>query len=372
LQWSESENIVWKTPIHDAGWSSPVIWGRQIWLTTARPDGRELFAVCLDRATGKILHDVKVFAVAQPEAISGANTYASPTPLIEAGRVFVHFGTYGTACLDTQTGAVLWRRDDIHCDHHVGPGSSLASAGNLLVFHMDGTDEQYVIALDKATGKTVWKTPRSADFTGLHPQIRKAFSTPAVAVVGDHEELVCTGGFAVMGYEARTGRELWKARFVGWSTAVRPVCGQGLAFIGTDCERPQLWAVRLGGQGDVTDTRVVWKLTRHMPETVSPLLADGLLYVITDQGQDSCIAAATGNVVWEQKLPGTYGASPVLVAGGILFCGRNGGTTVVAPGREYKQIAVNTLDGTIMASPAVADNALFIRTKTDLYRIGKR
>ena len=175
LQWSETNHIAWKTPIHDAGWSSPVIWNKQVWVTTARADGEEMFAVCLDRDTGQLSHDVKVFDVEKVGYVNPANSYASPTSVIEAGRLYVHFGTYGTACLDTETGKIQWSRRDLNCDHEMGPGSSLASVGNLLVFDVDGRDNQYVVALDKRTGRTVWKTPRSVDFSGLSPNRRKAY-----------------------------------------------------------------------------------------------------------------------------------------------------------------------------------------------------
>jgi outer membrane protein assembly factor BamB len=372
LHWSESNNIAWKTAIHDDGWSSPVIWGRQIWVTTARADGSELFAICIDRDRGQVLQNVKVFEVEKTQSINLVNTYASPTPVIEAGRVFVHFGTYGTACLDTRTAKVLWARRDLNCDHQMGPGSSPISAGKLLIFEVDGMDVQYVIALDKATGKTVWKTPRSTDFTGITPDRRKAFSTPTLVEATGHLQLVCSGAQSAMSYDARTGEELWKVRYKGWSVVMRPVCRRGMVFLGTDYEHPQLWAVRLDGRGDVTDTHVVWKVSQRMPATPSALVVDDLLYVVNDAGIVSCLEAQTGQSIWEQRLDGVFAASPLAGDGRIYFFGRNGTTTVMAPGREASILAVNKLEGIVMASPAVAENALFIRTKTHLYRIGQK
>ncbi|MGA2540104.1 MAG: PQQ-binding-like beta-propeller repeat protein [Verrucomicrobiota bacterium] len=370
LEWSETNNISWKTPIHDSGWSSPVIWNTQVWLTTARADGLEMFAVCIDRDQGQVLHDVKVFDSEKVDSINPGNTYASPTSVIETGRLYVHFGTYGTACLDTETGKVLWSRRDLNCDHEVGPGSSLASVGNLLVFHVDGRDQQYVIALDKTNGKTVWKTPRSIDFAEIGPNFRKAFSTAALVEAAGHLQLVCPGAQGVMAYDARTGEELWKVRYKGWSVVLRPVCGQGMAFLGTDFDHPQLWAVRLDGHGDVTDTHVAWKISERMPATPSPLLVDDLLYVVNDGGIASCLEAQTGRSIWEQRLDGGFNASPLYGAGRIYFFGRDGTTSVLAPGREPRMLAVNKLEGVVMACPAVTDNSLFVRTKTHLYRIG--
>ena len=133
LTWSENREIVWKTAIHDHGWSSPVICGKQVWMTAATGDGHRLFAVCVDRETGKIVHDVHVFDVERPQPISAENTYATPTPVIEPGRVYVHFGTYGTACLDSATGSIVWTRRDLNCDHEsgAGPCSSPFLLGNL-------------------------------------------------------------------------------------------------------------------------------------------------------------------------------------------------------------------------------------------------
>jgi len=372
LEWRETQNVAWKTPIHDSGWSSPVVWGDQVWMTTALASGRELFAVCVDRASGKVLHDIKVFDIAAPEKINGSNTYASCTPLIEAGRLYVHFGTYGTACLDTADGKILWQRTDIHCDHKEGPGSSLAAVGNLLVFDMDGQDQQYVIALDKATGKTVWQTPRSIDYAPFRIDFRKAYSTPAVVDVAGRTQLVCTGAQGIMGYDALTGKEIWKVRFKGFSQAVRPICWHGLAFFCTDVTTPELWAVRLDGQGEVTRTHIAWKNAQRMPAMASPVLVDDLLYVVNDAGIVSAMDPATGQVLWHEKIRGTFAAAPLYAAGRLYFFGRNGVTTVLAPGREYRVLAVNELPATVLASPAVADNALFLRTKTDLYRIGAK
>jgi outer membrane protein assembly factor BamB len=369
-KWSETENIIWKTAVHGVGWSSPVIWGKQIWLTTAQPDGHQLFAVCIDRETGKVLQDIKVFEVEKPARLPPDNSYASPTGVIEAGRVFVHYGTYGTACLDTASGQVLWSRRDIKCDHQVGAGASLAGAGDLLFLSNDGLDQQYVMALDKASGQTVWKTARSTDFAGMAPEDRKAFATPAIVEAAGGRQVVSTGAHAVMGYDAATGRELWKVRFKGYSIVPSPVCGLGMAFVSTGFDPTQIWAVRLGGQGDVTDTHVAWRVTSHTPTISSPVLVEDCLYFVNDVGVISCIEAQTGQVVWDERVAGNCSASPLYAEGRIYFCARNGATVVLTPGRTCRILGTNQLDGMVMASPAVADNAIFLRSKTDLYRIG--
>jgi outer membrane protein assembly factor BamB len=373
LEWSETKNVAWKTPLHDRGWSSPVIWQDQIWLTTATPDGHRLYAVCVDRATGRIVHDVQVFETAEPEHIAEVNSYASPTPAIEAGRVYVHFGTYGTACLDTQTGRVLWTRRDLKCDHHEGPGSSPILFENLLIVHVDGRDTQYIVALEKETGRTAWKTDRSIDYSQIHFNTRKAFCTPSVVDAGGRLQLISPAAKAVFGYDPRTGRELWKVRYNGWSMVARPLAGQGLVFVSTDYERPELWAIRPDGQGDVTDSHVAWTIKRGMPSKPSSLLIGDLLYIGNDEGIVHCVEAKTGDVVWKDRLRGTYAVSPLAAGGRIYFFNQDSVTTVLEPGRQFKVLAVNELSGEqLMASPAVAGKALFVRTRTRLYRIEQR
>lgn len=372
LKWSETENVTWKTPIHDRGWSSPVVWGDQVWMTTATEDGKQLFAVCVGRHSGKIVHDVKVLEVDKPERIARINSYASPTPVIEAGRVYVHYGTYGTACLDTKTGEPLWARRDLNCDHHMGPGSSPILFGKLLIFHVDGMDVQYVVALDKTTGKTVWKTNRSIDYSRVLRFCRKAFCTPTVIESGGRLQMISPGAKAVMGYDPNTGEELWKIRYNGWSMVPRPLFGHGLAFIVTDYDFPELWAVRPDGRGDVTGSHVAWKIRRGMPAMPSLLLVGELLYMVNDDGVASCVEAKTGRIIWKERIGGNYSASPLYVEGRIYFFSRQPVATVIAPGREYKLLALNELDELMLASPAVAGKAFFLRTQHHLYRIEKR
>ncbi len=371
VSWSGTRNIVWKTAIHDFGWSSPVIWGNQIWLTTATASGRQMFVVCVDRTSGKIVHDIKVFDTEAPEHIAASNSYASPTPVIEAGRLYAHYGTYGIACLNTETGKILWSRRDLNCDHHEGPGSSPIVWGDLLIVHVDGRDVQYVIAMDKNTGKTAWKTNRSIDYSQYHINSRKAFCTPTVIDVDGHEELISPGAKAVMGYDPATGRELWKVRYNGWSMTPRPIFGHGLAFIVNDYEKPELWAIKPGGSGDVTASHVAWKMTKGAPSRPSLLLIGDLLFMVSSDGMAGCVEAKTGQLVWKQRLPGGYSASPIYADGRIYFFNHDAVATVIQPAREYMLLATNEFEEReeMMASPAVAGKALFVRTKGNLYRI---
>ena len=369
LTWSETNHVVWKTPIHDLGWSSPVVWDNQIWITTATENGRQMFAVCVDAETGRIVHDVKVFETEELEHVAAVNSYASPTPAIAAGRVYVHYGTYGTAALDTRTGKILWARRDLKCDHHEGPGSSLLLDKDLLYFNVDGRDVQYVIALELATGKTVWKSNRSVDYSVFTSNQRKAFCTPILLETGGRRQLFSPGAKAMIAYDPKSGEELWKACYTGWSMVPRPLFSQGLLYVITDYERPELWAMRPDGHGDVTETHVAWKVTKDMPATASLLLVGDLLYMVNDQGYALCLEARTGNQVWRERLKGKHSASPIYGAGRIYFFSEKNLTTVIEPGREFKVLAENQLDERVMATPAVVREAFILRTKTHLYRL---
>jgi outer membrane protein assembly factor BamB len=338
-------------------------------MTTATEDGKQMFGICVDRESGKVVRDVKVFDVEAPQPIHTLNSYASPTPVIEAGRVYLHFGSYGTACLDTKSGATLWSRRDLPCDHFRGPGSSPILFERLLIVHYDGFDYQYVVGLDKATGKTVWKTDRSNDFGTTDGDFKKAFSTPLVIEAAGRLQLVSAGSKAAMAYDPRTGKELWQVRFEGFSSTARPLFGHGLVFINTGFSKADLLAVRPDGSGDVTASHVVWTLKKGIGSKPSPVLVGDLLYVVHDAGVASSIEAQSGNIVWTHRLSGEYSASPVAAAGAIYFFSQEGSTTVIKPSRVYEELAVNDLAGGIMASPAIAGGALFLRTRSHLYRL---
>ncbi len=370
LQWGEGKNVVWKTAVPGEGWSSPVVWGRQVWVTSATPDGKELFAVCVDRTTGRLVRKVKVFDVARPvPKLEAGSSYGSPTPAIEAGRIYVHFGTYGTACLDTADGTKLWERRDLPVDHKEGAGSSPILVGNLLIFPCDGQDVQYLIALDKKTGKTVWKTNRSADFRGTVIYQRKAYGTPLLADLAGGKQLVSVGARAAYGYDPRTGRELWKVRYRGWSNVSNPVAGHGLVYVNCGYGHLELWAVRPDGTGDLTDSHVVWKLKQGVPALSSPILVGDWLVLCSDKGVVRCLDAKTGKTLGQKRIATAVAASPVLAAGRLYFCAEDGRTTVLRPGPALETLAVNRLEGTIKASPAVVGKALIVRTESHLYRI---
>lgn len=380
-EWSETKNVIWKTPIHDRGWSSPVIFGKQVWLTSASKDGKQLFALCLDKDTGKLIRDIKLFDVAQPQYAHPFNTYASPTPVIEQGRVYITFGSPGTAAIDTKTFKVIWERRDFECNHFRGSGSSPVIFRDMLLMHFDGSDHQFVVALDKRTGKTLWRTERSIDFQDLDKNgkpaaegdLRKAFATPHVVQLNGRWEMISLGAKAAYSYDPFTGKELWRVEERGQhSASTRPVLGHGMIFYPTGFSNGQLYAVRMGGSGLITDSHVAWRVKRGASNKPSILLIDDLIYMIGDTGIATCVEAKTGEIVWQQRIGGEYSASPVYADGKIWMFSEEGKTTVIKPGRTFEKLAENNLDDGFLASPAIAGKAFYLRTRTHLYRIEKK
>jgi outer membrane protein assembly factor BamB len=374
VTWSEQDNIRWKVPIHGRAWSSPVVLGDQVWMTTATPDGKQLFAIAVAKDTGKILHDLKVFDVATPQFAHSFNTYASPTPVIETGRVYVTFGSPGTAAIETGTGKVVWTRRDLECNHFRGAGSSPVIFGNLLIMHFDGSDVQYVVALDKRTGQTVWKTPRSIDFQDLEPNgtpkadgdFRKAFATPQIVTWQGRRILISLGSKAAYAYDPLTGRELWRHEERDqFSASTRPVVGNGVVYYPTGFNTGQIVAM-------TPDGKVKWKVARGAPNKPSILLLNGLLFMVNDTGIVTCLDAGDGSEVWRSRISDSYSASPVAAEGRVYFFSEDGKATVIEAGRAFKVIAENVLDDGIMASPAIDGRALYVRTRSHLYRIERR
>jgi outer membrane protein assembly factor BamB len=374
-EWSESRGVVWKTRIHGRGWSSPVALGDQVWLTTATPDGRALSVVALDRSSGRVLHDIRLFEVARPEDTARYNSFASPTPVIEDGRVYVHFGSYGTAALDTATGNTVWTRRDLPCNHWRGPGSSPVLHGDLLIVHFDGYDLQYAIALDKRTGRTIWRSPRTHEYGTDDGDMKKAYATPVVIESGGRRQLISQAAKAVLALDPATGRELWRVRYESHSAAVRALFGGGLLYVGSGRGPSELLAIRPDGSGDVTRTHVAWRATRGIGSSPSPLLVGDLIYTVSDKGGVvTCLEAATGREVYQQRTgEPAHTASPLFADGALYFFAEDGSALVVAPGREYRELGRAQLDeGGVMATPAIAGRALFVRTESHLYRIEKR
>jgi outer membrane protein assembly factor BamB len=363
LQWGETKNVAWKVPVPGRGWSSPVVARGRVWLTTAAPVQREtsLRLMAYELETGKQALDIEVFRLRSSELQNAKNSHASPTPIVDGERVYVHFGAEGTAAVST-AGDILWKTRLGYQTQH-GNGGSPELAGDLLIVSCDGFDESFVVALDTQTGKTRWRTDRRQPYS-------QAYSTPLAIRVGDRDQVVSPGAFNAFAYDTRTGKEIWRVNYGdGFSNVPRPVYAAGLVFITTGFHQPSLLAIRPDGKGDVTRSHVAWKLSRGAPLTPSPIVAGGEIYVVTDNGIASCLDARTGTVHWQQRLGNSFSASPVLADGRLYFLDEDGRTTVIKPGTRFEVLATNTLDGATLASMAVSARSFFIRTATHLYRI---
>lgn len=328
----------------------------------------DLFAICVDRRTGKQLHYVPLLSEKEPQWVHELNSYASPTPVIESGRLYCHFGAFGTACVNTKNGAVLWTNTTLRIMHENGPGSSPILWRNFLIVHLDGSDTQSIVALDKQTGKVAWQTPRTGTMPE-NPQLKKSYATPAIVLVDGKEQVFSQGSDWLYGYDPADGRELWKLKYgnLGFSQSSRAVVGHGMMFLSTGFMRPEIHAVRYGG-GKAPEH--AWKYAKGAPTMSSPLLVGEELYFVSDSGgMLTCLDALTGHEHYRERLGGNYSSSPLHADGRIYLSNREGKTVVIEPGKQFKVLAENQLPGKIMASPVALDRSLFLRTDTALYRI---
>ncbi|HEY2911064.1 MAG TPA: PQQ-binding-like beta-propeller repeat protein [Gemmataceae bacterium] len=392
--WSETENIRWKTPIHGKGWSSPVVWGDQVWITTAdevrgsakvdtkktggaggiKVEKATYYAVCVNRKTGAIVHDIKLAEEIDPAFCHDFNSYASPTPAIEEGRVYVHFGSHGTWCIDTATGKQLWERRDFQCNHFRGPGSSPIIYKNLVVMIFDGFDYQYVVAVDKLTGKTVWKQDRNTKYSTQNGDYKKAYATAQVIEVGGQPQMVCPSSECTVAYEPMSGKELWRFYHPKKSTmnvGARTVAGNGLTYLLTG-HPAQLIALKQTASGMVSKNEISWLVEKAVPSRPSLLLLGDLLFAISDDGIFSCFDAGSGKKFFSERQNGAFSASPVAAGGLIYLPNQTGKTMVVKASKSFEPVATNALADGCMASPAVSGDAILLRTKTHLYCIGKK
>jgi len=361
LTWSETENVRWKVAIPGKGWSSPAIQGDRIWLTTATEEGKSLRAICIDADSGVLLRNVELFRLESPGNLNSKNSLASPTPVIDGDRVYLHFGAHGTACL-SQSGLMIWKtRLDYDNGQH-GPGGSPVIYDNLLIVSCDGQDVQFVVALDKLTGQVAWRRSRRGF---------QAYTTPLVVRLAEGDQVISPGALRAIAYEPRTGKEIWQVRYGdGFSNVPRPVYGNGLVYICTGFQEASLLAVRVDGRGDVTDSHVAWRLKRGVPLTSSPLIVGDELYMVSDNGIATCVDAKTGKEHWHARLGGNHSASPIHADGRIYFLNEEGESVVIAPGKAFKVLATNQLDGPTLASMAVSNGSIFVRSQTHLYRLG--
>lgn len=394
-RWTESGNVAWKTELPGRGWSSPGIAGGKIWLTTAvereataaeleqllaefTPEKRKqrqaagairLMALRVDLESGELEKQIELATLSGPDAIHSLNSYASPTPTLDGDRLFCDFGAFGTFAVDLASGEAVWKRK-LEIIHNVGPGSSPILVGSLLILVRDGVDFQYVTALDKHSGETVWKTDRPPMRAANGAQ-KKAYSTPLLIEHAGREQLVIPTSQWIVAYEPASGAEIWRVDHGnGFSLVPQPVFADGMIFAPTGFGNPQLWAVRVDGRGAVTESHVAWKATKRIPDKPSPIVTNGRVFVIEDSGIVSCFDAATGREIWVDRLAGgNYSASPILVGGRIYAASQGGKISVFSAADHFELIAENEIACEIMASPVPIEGGLLLRSKTALYRI---
>lgn len=367
LEWTNGKNVTWKISVPGLGWSSPVVVGDRVYLTTAiaRGEGLSLRAMAFDAATGKTVWDREVREVAKAPSIHNKNSHASPTPIVRDGSVFVHFGTLGMARLNAENGEIQWTCTElVYPPQHGSGGSPVLQDGKLLVV-CDGSKNPFVAAVDAETGRVAWKTPRSVE-----ARINHSFATATVAIVDGKAQLLAPGPDHLAAYDVSNGQELWKVKAVGWSVVPQPTLAHGLVIYNHDYDHPELLAVKLGGHGDVTDSHIAWRVKRGAPSTPSPLLVDDELYFVSDNGVASCVDARTGQLNWMERLGGNFSASPVFANARVLFLNESGVATWVKTGKDFVNLGINEVPGRTLATPAFADGAMYLRTDEALYKVG--
>ena len=378
--WSEEKNIAWKTKIDGKAWSSPVVWDDQIWITNSSADGKLMEGICINKKDGKIKYRLSLFSNETVEPLgNNVNSYGSPSPVIEKDAVYIHFGSYGTTAIDTNSGKEIWKRRDLECRHFRGPGSSPIIFQDMLILTMDGVDFQYVIALDKKTGKTKWKTERSTKWDDVEPDgkirgdgdLRKAYTTPTFMKVSGKTIMISPGAKSCFAYNPINGKELWNITYSGYSNASRTVIYKDNAIINSGYGKPHLISVKIdpSAAGDISGTHINWDIFKRVPKRSSPIIVGDQLYMTTDEGILTCLDAKTGESNWSDRMPGHYSASPIFADGKLYFFSEMGHCYVIAPGGDYNLISKNKLDSGFMASPAISGKAIYARSKTHLYRI---
>jgi outer membrane protein assembly factor BamB len=369
--WDRETNVAWRTELPGQGWSSPVIGDGVIYVSAAIPrsddpaSDYDLALILISVDSGEVIRVSNLIAQEgkSAAAIHKKNSHASPTPLIDGDRVYVHFGHQGTVCTDRK-GDVIWTDREHSFPPVHGNGGSPVLVDGKLIFTCDGSSDPYVLALDAQTGKEAWTTPRPVD----SPR-KFSFATPTVFDSADGPLVIAPGSDSVQALDPATGATRWWVRYDGYSVVPKPVVSEGRILVATGFGPTKLLAIRPGGSGEVTQTHVDWEIGKGIPKTPSVLAYDGLVYLVSDDGIALCIDAKTGENVWRNRLGGNYSASPILVGDKLYFCSEEGVTTVIRAGREFEELARNDLEEATLASPAAAEEAIFIRTAAAIYRI---
>ncbi|MDP1591287.1 MAG: PQQ-like beta-propeller repeat protein [Prosthecobacter sp.] len=374
LTWSPTSHIAWKAAVAGVGWSSPVVIGERIFLTSALPVGgvedpkadRSLHALALDAASGKPVWDVELFIATSPRA-HRKNSHASPTPVYEDGKLYVHFGHLGTACLDAATGNAIWSTQEFAYSPVHGNGSSPVLFEDLLIFSADAETEPKVIALDKATGKQRWAFARQSD-----AKKKFSFCTPLIIDVNGQKQLISPGSGVVNALNPKDGTEIWRCYYdQGYSVVPRPVYAHGMVFVSSSYDKPVLHAIKVDGKGDVTATHLVWTIDKAVPHNPSMAVIGDEIYFVADNGILTCADAKTGQIHYSERCTGPISSSLLVADGKLYLQDEKGLGVVVKPGKRFQILAQNDLDERSLASYAVIGSDLLIRTEGNLYRIKK-
>jgi outer membrane protein assembly factor BamB len=376
VQWSETENVAWKTPLPGKGWSSPVLVDDRIFLTTAVAAGddqdandvdRSLRTLAVDAVSGAVLWNVEIFkqTAATAAKIHRKNSHASATAVVDGDRVYVHFGHMGTACLDRE-GKLIWKNQDFNYKPVHGNGGCPIIVGEHLIFSCDGGEDPFIVALNKLTGTLVWKQSRETDAKRTF-----SFSTPTYFEIDGVPQVISPGSNGVSALDPVTGKELWRCNYEGYSVIPKPLLGHGLIYISTGYDNATLMAIKPGTTGEVSATNVAWVIEKRAPHTPSFLLIGDELYFVSDSGMATCADAKTGEIHWQERSGGrAFSASPVFAENRIYLQDERGLGLVITPDKaEFNVLAKNQLDAATLASPTPADGALFIRSATHLYKI---
>ena len=376
---NDTLNAKWKTAISGKGLSSPVVFGNQVWITTASEDGKELFAVGLSFETGKILYKISLFTPDSVIRINPLNSYATPTPCIETGFVYAHFGSLGTACINTSNGEVVWRRTDLKCDHMQGPGSSPVLYKDLLILHFDGNDVRFIVALSKSTGENIWLNERPNEiYAQIDESSRKAYITPIIISINGKDMMISNGAGICCAYEPQSGEEIWRVVRGTGGTISMPFyeCGMVYYYTGLLTDESgkkfsEILAINPEGRGEITNSGILWRKEVKPLQLLTPVIKNGLIYTVDTRNVLTCIDAKTSETIWTVKLKDKYNSSPVYASGNIYFSSVSGNVLVIREGRKPDILAQNQMDGAIWATPAILRSSLILRTSNNIYRISE-
>lgn len=377
-QWSEKYHVKWHVDLPGKGWSSPILVAGKLYFTAAiTASGKEddpkadksLNTLCLDAATGKTLWNVEVFkqeGAKAPDSIHHKNSHASPTPVFHEGKLYVHFGHQGTACLDL-TGKRIWENRQLFYQPQHGAGSTPIVVDDHLIFTCDGREEHYVAALRLKDGSVAWKFQRPTKAGKTF-----SFASPECITVAGKKQVISPGADMVNALDPATGAEIWRCDYEGYSVVPKPVYGNGLVYVCSSFDTPDVLAIDPTGHGNVTADKIKWQVgqNKRPPCTPSMILDGQNLFWVSDGGLASCVDALTGEVIWNERAGKSYSASPILADGKIYLLDESGLCTIIEAKREFKVVAENKLAGErTLASMAVTDGTIFIRTETGMYAI---